>query len=217
MLTRTYGQYCGLAQALDVIGDRWTLLVIRELLIRPCRYSDIRDGLPGVATNLLAERLRALEAHGVVQRRTLPPPAGSTIYELTDFGRELEQPVLALTRWGGRWMVTGPGEDAVQGHWLVVALRALLPATVDPGLRTSCHLEVEGEMLHLRVDDGRVEVGMDAIPGGADATLRASAPALLAVASGLRSLEDAVAEGGIELDARATDTGAVAALLSPRA
>jgi DNA-binding HxlR family transcriptional regulator len=86
---RHYGQYCALARALDVVGDRWTLLIIRELSIRPCRYTDLRDGLPGIATNLLADRLKSLEAAGVIASEAAPPPVATTLYRLTDRGMAL--------------------------------------------------------------------------------------------------------------------------------
>ena len=98
---RSYGQYCALAKALDVIGDRWTLLIVRELLLRDvCRYTDLRNGLPGIATNLLAERLKELESAGVVSREDAPPPIATTVFRLTNRGQELERVIYALGAWG---------------------------------------------------------------------------------------------------------------------
>src|SRR5947207_11167291 len=99
---RTYGDRCGVARALDVVGERWALLVVRDLLLGPKRFTDLRAGLPHVSPDVLSQRLRELERSGVISRRTLPPPAGSRIYELTAWGRELEPAVLALGRWGSR-------------------------------------------------------------------------------------------------------------------
>ena len=101
---KSYNQFCALAYALDVVGERWTLLIIRELLAGPRRFTDLIDGLPGVSTNLLTERLKSLEQRGLVRRRTLPPPAGSTVYELTCIGRGIEQAVLELGRWGSQFL-----------------------------------------------------------------------------------------------------------------
>src|SRR5918911_4809011 len=99
---RSYGHYCGVAKALDLVGDRWSLLIIRELLLRAaCRYTDLRDGLPGIATNLLAERLRDLEAAGIVERESAPPPVATTLFRLTDRGLELRPAIHALGHWGG--------------------------------------------------------------------------------------------------------------------
>ena len=97
---RTYNQYCGLARALDLVGERWALLVVRELVLGPKRFTDLQAGLPGIGTNILSARLRELEESGVVARRTLPPPAASAVYELTPYGRELEPAVDALGRRG---------------------------------------------------------------------------------------------------------------------
>src|SRR5450432_2916288 len=106
MKNRSYNQFCALAFALDIIGERWTLLIIRELLAGPRRFKDLIDGLPDVSTNLLSERLKGLEQQGIVQRRVLPPPAGSTVYELTEFGQTLEFAVLELGKWGSRLLPT---------------------------------------------------------------------------------------------------------------
>src|SRR5712691_3728539 len=97
---RSYNQYCALARALDVVGERWTLLLVRELLLGPRRYKDLLDGLPGIGTNLLADRLKHLEDAGMIRRVVLPPPAGSAVYELTELGRRLEPAVFELGRWG---------------------------------------------------------------------------------------------------------------------
>ena len=99
---RTYGDSCGIARGLDVVGDRWALLVARELLLGPKRFTDLRDGLPGIGPDVLSARLRDLEQAGVLGRAALPPPAGSRVYELTEWGRELEPVLLALGRWGSR-------------------------------------------------------------------------------------------------------------------
>src|SRR5580692_4963804 len=103
---RSYQQRCGLAKALDVIGDRWTLLIVRELLIRgACRYTDLKDGLPGIATNLLSDRIRDLESGGLIWREDAPPPVATTLYHLTDTGKELTPVLDALGRWGVRYMI----------------------------------------------------------------------------------------------------------------
>src|ERR1700756_2339157 len=115
---RSYGQYCSIAKALDVIGDRWTLLIIRELLIRgACRYTDLKYGLPRIATNLLADRIRELEAAGLIRREDAPPPIATTLFHLTDTGAELRPVLDAMFRWGLRYM-TGPADgDQIRDHW----------------------------------------------------------------------------------------------------
>src|ERR671933_1792279 len=117
MTARSYEQFCGIARALD-------LLVVRDLLLGPKRFTDLRHGLPGIGSNVLAARLKELERAGVVQRRTLPPPAASTVYELTEYGRELEEPLLALGRWGARSLGRRQPGDALRAEWLAVALKA---------------------------------------------------------------------------------------------
>src|SRR4051812_18714984 len=104
MKDRSYNQFCALAYALDIIGERWTLLIIRELLAGPRRFKDLIDGLPEISTNLLSERLKNLEQQGVIQRRVLPPPAGSSVYELTTVGLALEKAVLELGKWGSQFL-----------------------------------------------------------------------------------------------------------------
>ena len=122
---RSYNQYCALAKALDRVGNRWTLLIIRELLVGPKRYSDLRAGLPGIASNLLSERLRELQSEGIVRRRELPPPAASVVYELTDLGARLESAVVELVRWGAHWMTERREGEVFRPDLLVVALGAL--------------------------------------------------------------------------------------------
>lgn len=122
--TRSYAQLCGIATALDVIGDRWALLVLRDLLLGPMRFVELADGLPGIGTNTLTGRLKDLEAAEVIQRRLLPRPDRATVYELTAYGRELEPILLALGRWGTRSMGRLPAEVASRSRWLVAAMLA---------------------------------------------------------------------------------------------
>jgi DNA-binding HxlR family transcriptional regulator len=122
---KSYEQYCALARALDVVGDRWSLLIVRELMINPSRYTDLRKSLPGIATNLLASRLRDLETAGVIRVEHMAPPAASTVYLLTDWGWMLRSAVGGLLRWGAPLMVFGVGDDENQGHWLVLAIESM--------------------------------------------------------------------------------------------
>jgi DNA-binding HxlR family transcriptional regulator len=140
---RSYGEFCPLAKALDVVGDRWSLLIVRELLIRGrARYSDIRQGVPGIATNLLADRLRELEAAGVVRRIAAKPPVATSMFELTDRGRALRSVLLALGEWGLPYLREASDDDAFLTHWLALPIEARLtdhepdlpPSTIE--LRT---------------------------------------------------------------------------------
>jgi DNA-binding HxlR family transcriptional regulator len=127
---RSYQQYCGLAKALDLVGDRWTLLIVRELLILgPSRYTDLQHGLPGIATNLLAARLRDLEDAGIVARDEAPPPAPATLFRLTERGRQLETAIAALGAWAGPMMTECAPGDEVRSHWLALPVRFYLTDT----------------------------------------------------------------------------------------
>src|SRR5204862_2740055 len=115
---RSYDEYCAMAKSLDVVGDRWTLLIVRELALSgACRYTDLRNGLPGIATNLLADRLRELERTGVIEREEAPPPVATTLFRLTENGRALRPAVHALVQWGAPRLGDGIGEDSFRSHW----------------------------------------------------------------------------------------------------
>lgn len=156
MSPRSYNQYCALARALDVVGERWTLLLVRELLLGPRRYKDLLRGLPGIGTNLLADRLKNLERLGIVRRRVLPAPAGSTVYELTDSGRGLEAAVFALGRWGARFLEPRRESDATDPAWFFVSIRATFRPDAAAELRESYEFRIDGEPFHASVDHGRV-------------------------------------------------------------
>src|SRR5262249_21409134 len=158
MDARRYEEFCAVATALDVVGERWTLLVIRELLTGPKRYSDLREGLPGIASNLLATRLRTLEQRGLVARRRLPPPAASTIYELTDVGRRLEPVLLDLARWGSSWMTTPTADEVVRASWFALAVKSLVTPLMLGTLRADIAIESGDEFLHLHIANGAVDV-----------------------------------------------------------
>jgi DNA-binding HxlR family transcriptional regulator len=124
---RSYGQYCSVAKALDAVGDRWTLLIIRELLLQgPCRYTDLRNGLPGIATNLLADRLHDLEAAGLVRREEAAPPVATTLFHLTEAGAGLEPALEALGVWGIRYMAEPAEDDEFRSHWFTFPIEVFL-------------------------------------------------------------------------------------------
>jgi len=152
---RSYNQYCALARALDVIGERWTLLLVRELLLGPRRYKDLLDGLPRIGTNLLADRLRGLEGVGIVRRTVLPPPAGSAVYELTELGHRLEPAVFELGRWGAHFLQPRNAGDAVDPSWFFVSIRATFRPEAAAKLRETYELRIDGMPFHARIDNGR--------------------------------------------------------------
>jgi len=155
---RTYGDPCGIARALDVIGERWGLLVVRELLLGPKRFTDLRAGLPQVGPDVLAQRLRELEQAGVVQRGKLPPPAGSRIYELTEWGRELEPVVLGLGRWGSARAPFPPGRDELGPDSLILALKTLFdPARAEGLTGAAFELRLGEDVFSLSVGRGQLD------------------------------------------------------------
>lgn len=166
---RTYGDRCGVARALDIVGERWALLVVRELLLGPKRFTDLRTGLPHVGPDILAQRLRELEASGVLRRGTLPPPAGSRIYELTERGKQLEPVVLALGRFGSVAPFP-PGDAQIGVDALVIALKTLFAPGSADGLSASYELRLGEQHFHARVTDGGLEVARGSAPAP-DATI----------------------------------------------
>jgi DNA-binding HxlR family transcriptional regulator len=154
---RKYGDRCGVARALDLIGERWALLVVRELLLGPKRFTDLRAGLPHVSPDVLSQRLRELEGDGIVQRRTLAPPAGSRVYELTDRGMELEPVILALGRWGSGAPFP-PGDARLGVDSAILALRTLFDPAAADGLDARYELRLGEQRFNARVADGRLEV-----------------------------------------------------------
>lgn len=159
MAKRTYNQYCAVARGLDVIGERWTLLLVRELLLGPKRYGDLLEAATGIGTNLLAERLRQMEAGGLVERVTLPPPAGSTVYRLTEAGQALEPVVLALGRWGARYMARPRGDDRLSAGAYFIALRARFRADLAGDVAETYEFRIGGRVFEVRVDHGTCATG----------------------------------------------------------
>jgi DNA-binding HxlR family transcriptional regulator len=154
---RAYNDRCGIARALDIVGERWALLVVRELLLGPKRFSDLRGGLPGVGPDVLVQRLRDLEAAGILRRAKLPPPTGAQVYELTDRGRELEPVVLALGAWGSR--APFPAGDARLGiDSAVLALKTLFDPPSAGSIDEELELRLDGDRFRAHVAGGRLDV-----------------------------------------------------------
>jgi DNA-binding HxlR family transcriptional regulator len=191
---RSYGEQCGVARSLDVIGERWALLIVRELLLGPKRFNDLLAGLPGASPNVISQRLRELAGHGVIRQRDLPPPARVRLYELTDWGCELEPVILHLGRWGDR----APLPDGAQAG--LDSLLLAIEATADP-VRVSGRYE-------LRIDDSAFVVdgssGSVRIRRGTadqpDATVTTDSGTFRAVIFGQRPIADAVQAGGLRLE-----------------
>jgi DNA-binding HxlR family transcriptional regulator len=196
-MRRSYGQGCGTAYALDLVGDRWALLVVRELVLGPKRFTDLRDGLPGIGPNVLSQRLKELEEVGVVQRRVLPPPAGSTVYELTEWGAELEDIIVRLGRWGARSPAL-PRELETQPEWVVLGLRALYDPEGEP-VPTVYELRFGDEVFWARADDGSLQVGRGAA-ADADAVLTTNAQAIAGLVRGELKPAAALRSGAVKLE-----------------
>lgn len=187
-MSREYGQYCGLARALDVVGDRWNLLIVRQLLIGPARFGELREGLPGIATNLLTDRLRDLESAGVVTRR-LSDEANAITYALTDWGAQLREPIYAMIRWSTPLMIRGPEGDSFRTDGLLLALPALFAGRVPPEQSTAVGVVVDGVTVQLNATEAGIDVGW---PDGRklDAVLTADAQIVLGLSAGLLALDD---------------------------
>lgn len=154
---RTYGDGCAIARSLDFVGERWALLIVRELLFGPKRFTDLKRGLPNASPNVLSERLRELEQSAIIKRSKLPPPVGSQVYELTDWGRELEGIVVSLGRWASR-SPSPPNHAPVGADSVALALRGLFdPGTAD-GLHASYELRLGEDRFRIELADGEIEV-----------------------------------------------------------
>ena len=197
MERRTYGDPCGVARALDAVGERWALLVVRELLLGPKRFSALHRGLGAASQNVLAQRLRELEAAGVVRRRRLGPPAGSWVYELTEQGAELEPVLVALGRWGRNRPMTAEAELSVDA--LALALQTTFDPVAAGDLEASLDLHVDDDQLELAATGGRLAITR-ASAKDPDATLRTDAPTLRELAFRKRRLDDAAAAGDVAID-----------------
>ncbi|WP_128379969.1 winged helix-turn-helix transcriptional regulator [Streptomyces cavernae] len=188
---RSYDQYCSAARALDTVGDRWTLLIVRELLAGPRRYTDLHADLPGVSTDVLASRLKDMERDGLATRRRLPPPGAAYVYELTPRGSALLPVLQALGAWGGPLLAERRPTDAVRAHWFALPLLRSL-AEVGEGL-VQVHLD-EGEF-HLRVGIGEPVYGDGPAPRTPDAWLTLDAGTCMEVTAGSLTLREAARQG----------------------
>lgn len=189
---RSYGQYCAVAKALDVIGDRWTLLVVRELLLQGgCRYTDLFTGLPGISTSLLGDRLRQLEANGLVRREAAAPPVATTLYYLTEAGAEIEPIIKALGRFGAGYMAdpTGP-EEQFRSHWLAWPVTELLEDAEPGGPPVVIEIRTAERPAFIELSEGRLRTTLTA-SRAPDLVLAGNAQVVLGVLTGQLLLTDA--------------------------
>jgi DNA-binding HxlR family transcriptional regulator len=188
---RSYGQFCSIARALDVVGDRWTLLIVRELLLQAsCRFTDLKNGLPGIASNLLSSRLRELEESGLISREDAPPPIATTIYKLTDNGRALEPVLKAVGLWGLQYMKEERADDVVQPHWLAYAPTWFATDADPDGPAAVIQLIAAESEVVIEVGGGQVTSRVGRAPE-ADLTLEGPPRAVLGLLTGAIDLATA--------------------------
>ncbi|MBF8185687.1 transcriptional regulator [Nonomuraea sp. K274] len=195
---RKYDDGCAVAHGLDLIGERWALLVVRELLLGPKRFTDLRAGLPGASADVLTQRLRELQEAGVVRRRRLRPPAGSWIYELTEWGAQLEPIVTQLGRWSAR-SPTMRHDAEIGADSLILSLRALFDPQAARGLTTTIGLRIGEAVFRVDIADGRIELARDEADR-ADTTITGDARALAALLRNTRTLDDVLGTAELSVD-----------------
>ena len=189
---RSYGQYCAVAKALDLVGDRWTLLIVREILIQgPCRFTELRLGLPGIASNLLTDRLKQLEQAGLVYRESAPPPVASSLYHLSDRGKALEPVLTALGVWGVELMTEIQPGDVFRSQWFDFVIKNYLTDNDPDAGPIDVDLDATDDPVHLHVDSGKVTL----VPGAPERPilrLSGSPPVILGVLTGHVALDAAM-------------------------
>lgn len=206
MTKRSYDQpECGLATALDLLGERWTLLIIRELLLGPQRYTDLNEALPGVSTNLLAGRLRHLEDVGIVVRNELPPPAACTVYELTEVGDELEPLILQLAQWGARFTDCEALTDPRTAAFAMLAHQSGVEGVTETG---ECQIDIGDMSIAAHVEAGRLHARAHA-PASPVAVLRTDCDAYLSMLTGSLTWTDAKAMGAVSTEGDETQLAAI--------
>jgi len=195
MARRSYDQFCAVARTLDIVGERWTLLIVRELLSGPKRFTDLQGALEGIGAALLSGRLRYLEAEGLIQRVELSPPARAPVYELTEAGRELEPAILALGRWGMGWALGERRErDAFEPGWAVLGMHAIFDPANARDVDAAYEFRVGEETFHLDVRNGAIETGHGPARRP-DAVIEATREGFAELASGSLPLNRAIREG----------------------
>jgi DNA-binding HxlR family transcriptional regulator/putative sterol carrier protein len=193
-----YQQYCGAARALDVVGDRWTLLIVRELLLGPRRFTDLLEGLPGISRNLLTERLRTLERDGVISRDQLPPPAARQVYELTEDGQDLADAMVPLVAWGAKRLGAREPGESFRPHWAALAMVTFADKDAAKGVSETYQYEVDGSAFYFVVDDGSVQLRYGR-SGNPAVTLTTDEETWADLASGKSTAAKALATGNLTL------------------
>ncbi len=200
MAKRSYDQTCGIASALDVIGERWTMLIVRDLLGGPRRYTDLLEALPGIGTNLLANRLKDLERYKIVCKRELPPPAASTVYELTEDGEELREPIMALGRWGVAYMEPPADLDEIPLRTAMMGFASLIRPREARDVYLRLGMVVSGGPPYLlSIDDGEVRVRQED-PAAELTVIHLPVEAMLALVTRAMTVEQAEEQGMLTIE-----------------
>ena len=213
MAEHRYQQYCGLARALDVVGDRWTLLIVRELIPGPRRYTDLIDGLPGISRPLLTGRLRALEQDGIVARQELPPPAARQVYELTPDGRDLAEAIVPLIAWGARRVGDRQPSDSFRARWAAVGMSIFADRDAARGVSETYQYLVGDSAFHFTVEDGRVRLH-DGHAQDPAISVTTDEETWADIVSGKVTVADAAASGALRTDGDPEAVRRLAAIFS---
>jgi DNA-binding HxlR family transcriptional regulator len=212
MTSQAYGQFCGIARALEVVGEPWALLIVRDLLVTPKSFGELRQGLPLMTDRVLAARLEELEHAGVVRRRAPALEKDTAVFELTDYGCELEEILLRLGRWGARTLGGPRREEIVTSDSIVMALRTTFRPDAARNLRVAYVVELGDIVVHARINEGQAEVGTGPLRD-ADLIIEAG-PAIKALMAGEMSPREAIETGCVRLKTRHADIPADPALLA---
>ena len=199
MAEHRYAQYCGAARALDIVGDRWALLIVRELMLGPRRFTDLIDGCPGISRNLLTERLRTLEHDSVLARRELPAPAARQVYELTEDGRDLSHAMLPLVAWGLRRLGERKPTESFRSHWAALAMAVFADRSAARGVEETYEYRVGDDVFHFDVHDGTVELHQGPAPHPA-VTVSTDERTWADLASATTTASAAAAAGALQLN-----------------
>lgn len=199
LVTKRFEQYCPMAHAICLVGERWSLLIVRELMHGPKRYTDLHDGLPGIGTNVLAARLRDLEEAGILRKRKLPPPAASTVYELTEYGAELDEVVYALARWGARTLGPPGPDEELYPEWGLNAFKALFAPEAARGLTEAYVLRIDGDVFSVSLENGRLQTSVGAVDD-ADVSIETDMGTFFLLASRELSATEALERGLVAIE-----------------
>ncbi|GAA1890530.1 winged helix-turn-helix transcriptional regulator [Actinomadura bangladeshensis] len=200
MTARVYGQFCGLARAMEMVGERWTLLIVRNLLSGPQRYTDLRKGLATIPTNILSSRLKQLEEAEIVTRRALPHPERAVVYELTDYGRDLEPALVAFGRWGARTMTAPRPGEIITAESVAMAFRTTYRPEAARGATVGYEVRMGDFTLRLQITDGTLTAGIGPHPAPDLVVERLTEQGVHALMTGAKSPEEALADGSVRVE-----------------